>query len=304
MKKLIVSTFLGCIGFMSVVNAQQVIGINGTGGSVLKGSDVNKSSNLMRPGDITHNGAGGNSGIIKVEAPEVITKKDYEEGLKKRGVTQEQDLKRVQDNRLKVDGIIDDVEYIKNGDSISTYEQQKKQIEKEFDELKKSSKIQGNDKEYFESFALSTIKKSEDVLFSVEKDLYTRKVVLGLYEKAERQIQLLNMVVEANYSVNVSKKAELVKTRAYILMRQMFPFILQDSLKGSSVNALSADFKLLKVVTPGMNANEVIKLKYITENAFAIGFEKVIYTNNNQYAVEEDVKEYIKKIKEEKFKNK
>jgi hypothetical protein len=276
--------------------------------NILKGSDASKQSNIAN---------GKEAKVYRPEPTINMSKKEYEEDLKKRGVTVQQDLERVKNAEVSSDGFIKNngvslnkpgvVPVDKNG-NVSVYDIQKSEILKEIEEAKEAARIKGvpdgENKQYFEELAKQSIKKAEGILLSVEKDLYTKRVLISDYERAEKQIEMMSILVTARYSDEISKKAEDVKTQAYLLMRQMLAFILSENTKKLQITSLSKDFKLLKVVSNDMSSAEVIRLKYITENAFSIGFEKVIYTNNASYAVEEDVKEYIKKIKEDKKNNK
>lgn len=260
-----------------------------------------------------------------------ISKKKYEENLKKQGKTLDSELKRVTgDNDIKPatfvgnDGFINSsvaspskVEKNANTGSnaisilgvprttvdgkIDLNEAKNQQTLQEIEEAKKAAKVEGVEEganaEYFEKMADEKLKKSLVVLNELEKLLYTKKVLMTDYERVEKQVQLMNILVDAKYSKEVSRKAELVKVKAYFIMRQMMSFVLEDSLKGYRFHTLGDNSKVLKVYYKGMNSKEVLGLKSVTENAFSIGFEKVFFTDNLRYSLEEDVNEYVKKIK-------
>lgn len=292
MKKYILALGLVC----GLANAQTT--------GIVKGSDV--ESKILRP--------------APASAP--ISKKEYEEKLKKEGKSIDSELKRINANSdSNTNALIADDGFIKPGapktnqdhasvlgvprvsvdGKIDVNEAKRQQELQELDEAKKAAKLEGvpegANAQYFAKMADEKLKKSLQVLFDSEKNMYSKKVVMNDYEKVEKQIQLMNILIDAQYSKEISRKADMVKVKGYFLMRQMISFILEDSIKGYRFTTLGENGKVLKVYSKSMNSKEVLGLKSITETAFSIGFEKVVFTDNNRYSLEENVEEYVQKLK-------
>lgn len=292
MKKYILALGLVC----GLANAQTT--------GIVKGSDV--ESKILRP--------------APASAP--ISKKEYEEKLKKEGKSMDSELKRVNANSdSNTNALVADDGFIKPGTpktnqdhasvlgvprvsadgKIDVNEAKRQQELQELDEAKKAAKLEGvpegANAQYFAKMADEKLKKSLQVLFDSEKNMYSKKVVMNDYEKVEKQIQLMNILIDAQYSKEISRKADMVKVKGYFLMRQMISFILEDSIKGYRFTTLGENGKVLKVYSKSMNSKEVLGLKSITETAFSIGFEKVVFTDNNRYSLEENVEEYVQKLK-------
>lgn len=292
MKKYILALGL----FYGLANAQTT--------GIVKGSDV--ESKILRP--------------APVSAP--ISKKEYEEKLKKEGKSIDSELKRVNANSdSNTNALVADDGFIKPGvpktnqehtsilgvprvsgdGKIDVSEAKRQQELQELDEAKKAAKLEGvpegANAQYFAKMADEKLKKSLQVLFDSEKNMYSKKVQMNDYEKVEKQIQLMNILIDAQYSKEISRKADMVKVKGYFLMRQMISFILEDSIKGYRFTTLGENGKVLKVYSKSMNSKEVLGLKMITETAFSIGFEKIVFTDNNRYSLEENVEEYVQKLK-------
>lgn len=283
------------------VRAGEMINQNNSRNGLLKGSDSESSKNIAKGSSANVLSPNKNIG----EPTITISKREYEEDLKRRGITQEQDLERAKSLEVGNDGIIrSDVDFVTKSNGISIFEAQRLQIKQEIEEAKQAAKIESvedNGKYFFEN-AMRNINKSQGVIDSIEKDMLYGKINLIQYDRLDKQIEMMNVLLEAASSKEIDEKANQLKTRIYTLMRQMYPFIWEENIRGVKINSFGLYHKTLKVFSPSMDSSEVLKLKAILDSAFIIGYERVIFTNQRGYAVEETVKDYIKKIKEEKDK--
>lgn len=283
---------------------------------ILKGSDV--ESRILRPAPMS--------------AP--ITKKEYEENLKKQGKTITSEMKRINKdndkdvpNLVSPDGFIDSqlgnnsknnkipltgskpesvlgVPRVNADGKIDINEAKVQQSLQQIENAKKESKLdgveEGGNAIHFDEIVDEKFKKSNLILKELEILLYTKQVLMSDYEKIEKQIQIMNILIDTKYSKEINKKAELVKVRSYFLMRQMLSLVLGSSLKSYNFYSLGDGAKVLKIYSKLMSSRDVLALKSVTENAFSIGFEKVVFTNNTNYVLEENIITYMKKIKTEK----
>lgn len=322
MKKILTMSLLIMAGY---ANAQIVLGANGNveqvpstkaaaqqqnNGIATKADAMNAKNGIVRGADANSNNSiakGSEAKILRPNQPAndevVISKKDYEADLKRRGLTQEQDLKRAKSLEVDNDGIIrSDIDFIVKPGGISVYDAQKLQIQKDLEEAKEASKIKGinSNSEYFDKYAKENLVKSQDLLGKLEKEMLYSKIGLIQYERVEKQIEMLNVIIDAKYSDAINNQANQLKGVAYNLLRQMFPFIWKEHLKGVEITSFSPYQKTLKVFNSSMNSSEVVKFKSLTEVAFSIGFEKIVYTNQKDYVIEEEVRQYIAKLKSEK----
>lgn len=234
-----------------------------------------------------------------------ISKKEYEQDLKRRGLTQEQDLKRAKSLEVDNDGIIrSDIDFVTKSNGISVFEAQKQQIQKELEEIKNAAKIEsvkpGENGKFFQENAQRNIETGKNTLKNIEKEMLYGKPNIIHYDILEKQIEMMNVLIEAKYSKDIDGEANKLKTSIYSLMRQIYPYIWEENIKGLEVNSFGIYHKTLKIVSPQMNSNEVVKLRALLDGAFVIGFDRVIFTNQRGYVVEETVQQYIKKIKESK----
>lgn len=234
-----------------------------------------------------------------------ISKKEYEQELKRKGLTQEQDLQRAKSLEVDNDGIIrSDIDFITKSNGISVFEAQKQQIQNELEEIKKAAKIDtvkpGENGKFFQENAQRNIETGKNTLKNIEKEMLYGKPNIIHYDILEKQIEMMNVLLEAQYSKEIDSEANKLKTSIYSLMRQIYPYIWEENIKGLEVNSFGIYHKTLKIVNPQMNSNEVVKLRALLDGAFVIGFDKVIFTNQRGYVVEETVQQYIKKIKESK----
>lgn len=237
-----------------------------------------------------------------------ISKREYEESLKKQGKTLEGELKRVSGDKIvSEDGFIGNQPGVNTDkkDLVTIQMQQRKQ---EIEEAKVAAKIdgipEGSNALQFEKMAQEKMNKSLVVIKDMEKLMYTKSVTLNDYEKVEMQNKLMNILIEANYSKEISRKADLVKVQVYTLLRQMYPFVIKDSIKSVDLVALGDNYKVLKVSAKGMNSKEVLGLSSVGNHAYAIGFDKIYFTDNVKYFIEDDFKSYIQRMKEADDKNK
>lgn len=229
-----------------------------------------------------------------------ISKREYEENLKKQGKTLEGELVRVSgDKVISADGFIGPAPKgpVDASGLVDLETVKKKKQQQDLQTAKDASKINGvedgNNGEMFEKTAQEKMDRAILVLKELTMNMYTKDISLIDYEKLEMQNKIMSLLVEAQYSKEITKKSSDIKIQVLNLLRQMYPFIINDTLKGYDVVSLGNDYKVLKVYSKSMNSKEVMGLNAIITHAFGIGFDKIYFTDNNKYYIEETLKSYI-----------